>query len=289
MIEPNVYWDMPDDEYHKQYSREEHYYSSSQLKTMLEDPHKFHREYILNKPEPTPQAMQDAFDVGTIFHTAILEPDKLKGSFVNFKGGQRRGKVWDDFKERHKDKIILTEGMLKDVKQLRANYEASELCKSYLEGGEYEVSFFIKFHGVNVKVRTDCLHTDYIVDPKSTKGYVHRADMIKQKIKTLNYDLSAALYLDVVNACIDHFELDIPHKEKFYWIFASKDKKTPAQLVDAENYIEMGRAKYMKALNLIKKFERQDWELKESIMVPRPPKYELNEWVKPKEDDSELL
>lgn len=289
MIEPNVYYDMPDDEYHKQYCREEHYYSSSQLKTMLEDPHKFHREYILGKTEPVGQALQDAFAVGQVFHTAILEPDKLKGSYITYKSGQRRGKVWEDFQKNNADKIILTEGMFKDVKQLKTNYESSELCKQYLTGGQYEVSFFINLYGVNIKVRTDCLHDTYIVDPKSTKGYVHRPDTIKQKIKSLNYDLSAALYLDVVNACIDHFNLDMPYKKAFYWIFSSKDKKVPAQLVDAREYIEMGRAKYLEAIRLIKKYEASNWELKEEIMIPSPPKYELNEWVKPKSDDADLL
>jgi hypothetical protein len=288
MIEVGVYYDMPDDEYHKQYAREEHYYSSSQLKTMLEDPHKFHREYILGKKVPVTQATQDAFDIGQVFHTAILEPDKLKGSYVKFNGGQRRGKVWDDFKERHKGKIILTEGMFKDVKQLKKNFLASKLCKDNLAGGEYEVSFFINFHGIRIKVRTDCLNTAYITDPKSTRGYVHKPELIKKKIRDLNYDLSAALYVDVVNACIEFFDLDIPYIEKFYWIFSSKDKDQPAQLVDAKNYLEMGRAKYMEAIRLIKKYERLNWEMKEELMIPVPPKYETNEWVK-EEDPSDLL
>ncbi len=52
-IEEGVYYDMTDEVYHEQHSREEHFYSSSQLKTMLEDPRSFKEKYIEGKSEPT--------------------------------------------------------------------------------------------------------------------------------------------------------------------------------------------------------------------------------------------
>ena len=61
MITEGVHYDMTDEEYHKQYGSEEHFYSSSQLKTMLDDPEKFHKEYNLGIKKPTAQALQDAF------------------------------------------------------------------------------------------------------------------------------------------------------------------------------------------------------------------------------------
>ena len=47
-----IHKDIPIEDYHAQHSEEEHYYSSSQLKSMLEDPEVFHRKYILLQPNP---------------------------------------------------------------------------------------------------------------------------------------------------------------------------------------------------------------------------------------------
>lgn len=276
-----VYYDMSDKDYHEQHGEDEHHYSSSQLKTMLEDPVKFHREYILGKKPETPQALQDAFDVGTVVHTAILEPEKLKGSYVKFEGAKRAGKDWEDFLADNEGKIILTKKMLGDANNCIKNYKSSKLSQSLFVDGKPEASFFTDFFGLKVKVRCDWLGFDGAIrDVKTTSGNVRDVQKIKGKIKSLNYDMSAALYVDVVNQCIEQFELDIPYIETFQWLFVSKDKDGYSQPYDGKDYLELGRAKYIKAIEEIKKHSANGWSFPEEIISIAPFAFELGDWIK---------
>ena len=280
--------DMSDEEYHEQHSREEHFYSSSQLKTALEDPQEFKRQYIDGEKNETPQAMQDAFDVGTVCHTAILEPHRLKESYVKWTStGNRTGKVWEEFKAQHPGKLILNKTMLKQannaIKMCKASKPAMEIINH--ETGEAEVSFFVTFRGLRLKVRADWLGQGYIGDLKTTSGDVRNEQKIKAKIKSLSYDLSAALYVDVVNYCIEYFELDVPYIETFYWVFTSKDKKM-CQVYDAKPYLQLGRAKYERAIELIKENEANNWVFEEKIITLHPNAYEVGDWIKSEEEQS---
>ena len=276
-----VFYDMSDEDYHKQYDRKDHFYSSSQLKDILEDKYKFKDKYLLGQEEKISQQQQDAYDVGTVVHTAILEPEKLKDSYVVWETGSRKGIVWEEFKEEHKGKLILTKTMKEKATNAIKAVKKSPLAMSCFEDGEPEVSFFVNFHGLNVKVRADWLRSPVIDDLKTTTGNVRDELKIKQKIKGLNYDLSAAFYLDVINYCIDLFELDIPKIKTFRWIFASKDSGGYCQIYDAKNYIPMGRAKYLEAIRRIKKYEAMGWEFKEEIVTLDPFGYEVADWIKP--------
>ena len=273
---------MSDTDYHKQHSREEHFYSSSQLKTMLESPKKFHQHYILGKKPGTPSALQDAFDVGTVVHTAILEPENLKGSYVLWKTGNRTGEKWAEFKAANEGKLILTANMKKQAQNAIKAVKASKFHKEIYSEGESEISFFsTTFHGIRIKVRTDWLNQIVIDDLKTTTGDVTDVLKIKNKIKSLNYDLSAALYVDVVNHCIDEFSLDMEYVETFRWNFASKDDTPSFQVYDALPYLPMGRAKYMEAIRLIKFHEANNWSFPEEIIMLEPFSYEVSDWIKP--------
>jgi len=290
MIEEGVYYDMTDEEYHKQYSREEHYYSSSQLKDILESPEIFKDKYILgNIPEVKP-ATQDAYDVGTVVHTAILEPDKLKGSYVKWTSGNRTGKPFEDFKKKNKGKLILNKSMLKKANNAIKSVRGSDLCMEYFEEGQAEVSFFVIFMGRRFKVRTDWLGSAYIDDLKTMSGNVKDKNIVNAQIKRFKYDMSAAFYVDMVNYCIDYFELDMPYIKDFYWTFASKDVPNCAQMYNAKKWLSVGRAKYKKAIGLIDKYEKLDWEFPEEIIDVGPGAFEQDEWInKESNDDSDLL
>lgn len=286
-MKQGLYRGMPDEVYHKQLSQEEHYYSSSQLKTMLEDPRKFHEQYILGKKPKTAQAQQDAYDVGTLAHTALLEPSKLKDSYVKWKEGNRTGKIWDQFVEDNPGKLIINDTMKKLAENAIKATKKSGIIMQALQDGEPEVSFFLEnFHGIRIKVRADWLEPRIIDDYKTTTGNVRDIIKIKNKIKLLNYDLSAALYVDVVNACIDEFNLDMEYIEKFHWWFASKDKGGSVQPYDATPYLPMGRAKYMKGIELIKQHKANEWDFPEEIITLHPYAYEVGDWIKPEKTEN---
>ncbi len=163
---------------------------------------------------------------------------------------------------------------------------------------KFRVKFFVvDFHGLKVKVRSDWM-ADYlctngethsnVIDLKTTTGNVKDRLKIRNKIKSLNYDLSAALYLDVINCCIDMSDLDLPHIEDFVWVFTSKDEGGGAQAYSAKHYLAMGRAKYMKAINLIHHYEEGGWSFPEEVVALEPFGYELSDWIKP-DIDTEII
>ena len=119
-------------------------YSSSQLKTMLEDPEKFYKKYITK--ELAKEEGGAHFDVGTYFHTAVLEPEKLDEECVVYTGGIRSGKKWEDFKALHAGKAIITNSDLIVADRLIAGVKASKIAMAYLEGAECEISAFMKIY-----------------------------------------------------------------------------------------------------------------------------------------------
>lgn len=288
MIEEGVYYDMTDEEYHEQHAYEDHAFSSSQLKTMNDDgAFEFHDKYILGNSSKPSNQLQDAFDVGTVTHTAVLEPHLLKDCYVKWTGGNRVGKEWAKFKKENKGKLILNGNMTKQANIAIKNVRNSELCTELFKEGEAEVSFFVEFMGLKVKVRTDWLKGSKIIDLKTANGNVRDEGEIRSKVKKLSYDLSAAFYVDVVNYCIDYFELDIPYIDEFIWVFTSKDNKS-VQAYSAANYMELGRAKYKRAIANIIKNESEGWTFPEEIKQPRPSGWEVNEWIdKPNKADEE--
>ena len=206
-------------------------YSSSNLKMLLEDPKKFYNIHISKSKE---KDWIPAFDIGTYFHTAILEPHLLKLECVTFPG-IRRGSKWEDFKAKNKNKAIITKAEETQVTQLIEGVKKSPVAMGLLKVSEVEVSTFVElgisgdliyspFHGkvldigtgwrnekapkqfdrkIVVKVRADALGPDFILDLKSCSGNVAADWQIMNKVSDQNYDLSAALYLDIFSLVLD--------------------------------------------------------------------------------------
>jgi len=279
-ITDGIYNDMSNTDYHAVLEGEERYYSSSQLKDMLEDPELFYRKYIskeLNIKKENP-----AFEIGTNYHTAILEPEKLKDECIVWEGGTRRGKKWDEFKERHKDKSIITLKEVEEVQNLIDATHRSPVAMDLLSEGIPEQSLFTTLMGVKIKVRFDwlSLQNGYIVDLKSSRGNVKNEHTMRSKTSSFQYDLSAALYLDAINQWIkENKPKGIASIKRFYWIYASKDIGNCQTYQASDKNIAVGRAKYQKALRLIKYFSERNWKFDDEIRFLQPNPWEVVEWL----------
>lgn len=302
-------YDMSSQEYHGT----EGTYSSSQLKDLLEDEEIFIKKYI----EKTIEREEiPAFSVGNYFHTGILEPEKLDVDCVVFPGAKRFGKAWDTFKAAHSGKTIVSPKQVDDAKRLISCVQDSPVAMGYLQDGKPEVSLFVKIvvykgdiyapkynalmtrdgwkffekgfvpFGPNakpkpqefvIKVRADWLGDGFILDLKSTTGNARSAQQMHQKIKYYDYDLSAALYLDL-------FHLIRRDVKKFVWVFASKDCNNTRTYPMTENYRLIGRKKWTDAIKTLADCKRRNWETYDCEGVIEPDEYEL--WkIRPKETD----
>ncbi len=256
-----MFYNKPQSEYHKW----DGFMSSSPLKILLNDPILFHKKYIL---KTVPQEQKDCFDVGNAFHGRLLEPKIFEKEFIKFTGKIRRGKDWEEFKQKNSDKTILGNKSWLEYQILIKSILSNKYALQTLKGGKNEVSIYIKINDFPVKVRFDTINGSGAgVDLKSTTG-----DLIGLKGKTacmvkiaeLDYDLSAALYVDAYNT----FEMILAKKQNreaklmtdWYWIFASKDhenarvfRATPAMLMN-------GRKKYMLAITAYQQHEKTGWK-----------------------------
>jgi hypothetical protein len=272
-------------------------YSSSQLKTMLEDPEIFYKKYIVKETE---RGEIPAFSIGTFFHTAVLEPHLVDKECTVYTGAVRRGKDWEAFKEENKGKTIITKTEKATVEKLVAAVKDSPISMEFLKNSVAEISTFVEVYvlggevfgfrddvcyalvsdgwcptsldfeeedikefGVKIvlKVRADALDKErgIIADLKSTTGNAKDEREMKQKVASLNYDLSATFYLDI-------FTLSSGITfDTWVWIFASKDYGNARSYVAGEKNKMIERAKWKKAVVLIAKYIENGWEFTDEL------------------------
>jgi len=306
MLPLGVHKDIPIEDYHAQHSEEEHFFSSSQLKTMLQDPEVFYRKYISCEEE---KESNSAFDIGHYFHTAILEPHLLDNDFAVFKGKIRRGNAWEDFLKQNKGKIPLTLLDLEKGKLLVKAVKGSPIAMKMLQGGSPEVScmtelfvdlseseIYAKKEGwkrlshigwvdceepidfglvsIKLKVRADYIvEGKYILDLKSSSSNVKNESDMRHTTSKYSYDLSASLYLDLFNLWMDE------PMSTFLWVYASKSTGTSKTWASTEKILRVGRAKWKKAVIELAKYKADKWEFVDELGWLTPVGYDL-EWIK---------
>jgi hypothetical protein len=297
--------DMTSEQYHNHRGT----YSSSQLKTLLEDAESFHAKYIARTIE---KETNPVFDIGTYFHTAVLEPHKLQLECAVF-DGIRRGKAWDQFQIDNKGKAIITKSEHEQALGLVKAVNGSPIALGRLERGNPEISAFIdvrvcegeiyspdmqilgkwgwesskgkklnpdKLTIIPLKVRADLLGDDFILDLKSTTGNAKSEWTMRNAVSKYSYDLSAALYLDLFTIATGKV------KSEFIWTFASKDHYNSRSYIASSENIQVGRAKWKKAVLTLAGCIQDNWVFQDYMGILNPNMYEL-EWTKPK--GSELL
>ena len=301
-VKEGTFLDLPSEAYHGIRG----VYSSSQLKHAYEDIEFFHKKYVLRTVEPDEEI--PAFSVGTYFHTAVLEPEKMESECVVYKG-IRRGKEWDAFKEANKGKAIITESEYKTAMGLIDAVKNSTIASARIKRGTPEVSAFLMLRVVGsviyapskelvmgkngwlvakttpakgidiwVKVRADLKADSFILDLKSTTGNVKNNWEMRRKVSDYNYDLSAAMYLDIFSA------VENKTISEFIWTFASKEKLNCKNYIASADNIRVGRAKYTKAILNIAEGIQNGWEFPDYIEILEPNLYEY-ELIKDKAED----
>lgn len=292
----------------KEYHEHPGSYSSTQIKTMLEDEELFYKKHITRQ---IPRETFAAFEIGSYFHTGTLEPHKLKDDCVVF-DGIRRGNKWDVFQKKHSGKAIVIPSEIRQAQGLIKAVHESPVAMSKLKDGHAEVSVFVRLYIVQgeiyapdfkkvlkktgwetvswaipkggieiiVKCRADYLGSYYILDLKSTGGNAKNKHDIKTKISKYQYDLSAAFYLDIFNLVLKGV------LNEFVWTFASKELFNSKSYFASSDNLKIGRIKWMKSVLKIASFIENDWAFHDTLDEIEPMFHEREHL---QEQDHDLL
>lgn len=208
---------------------DEHYYgdfgkqylSNSDISTLLKNPLALGQK----------RAMNPAFLVGGYFHTAILEPDKLK----NFKIVESTTRNTKKYKEISGSEMCLLQHEVDKIEVIIDKVINNDVCKGLIAPGnyEYEKPGITNIEGAWWKGKADIINHDdkVIVDLKTTADL----DGFRWSSSKYNYDSQAYIYQQI-------FGYDM--------LFIAVDKNThQIGIFDCSpQFLERGREKVMKAI-----------------------------------------
>jgi hypothetical protein len=167
-----------DEHYYGEYGRQ--FISNSDIRTLMTNPLEFKK--------PTPSAPH--FLIGGYFHTAILEPDKIK----NFKIVEASSRNTKAYKEITNGEICLLQHEVDKVEALVDKMMNNTVCREFIhtEGNEFEVPGVAQLGGNYWKGKADIVNhkEKLVIDLKTT------ADLSKfyWSAKKYNYDSQAFVY-----------------------------------------------------------------------------------------------
>ena len=210
-----------DEDYYGSFGKQ--YLSNSDISKLLTNP--------LSLREP--QESIPAFLVGGYFHTAILEPDKLK-KFKIIEASTRNTKI---YKEISGGEMCLLKSEVDKLEVMIDTVMSNDVCKNLIRGAnvEYEVPGIKEIEGELWKGKADIINHDekLIIDLKTT------ADIAKFKYSATkyNYDSQAYVYrklfgYDLIFIVIDKSTNQIglfDCSPEFYARGADKGKRAVAQ------------------------------------------------------------
>ena len=173
------------------------YLSNSDIKTLLNNPLEL----------KTPSKQIPAFLVGGYFHTAILEPDKLK----NFKVVEASSRNTKAYKEITQGEMCLLQHEVDQCENLIEKVMDNKVCRDLIHGDdvEYERPNITDLFGNKWKGKADIVnHSEkLVIDLKTTA----ELDKFHWSAKKYNYDSQAYIYRELFG---------------YEFIFIAVDKKT---------------------------------------------------------------
>ena len=184
-----------DEDYYGEFGKQ--YLSNSDIKTLLNNP--------LELKQPSKQI--PAFLVGGYFHTAILEPDKLK----NFKIIESTTRNTKAYKEISQGEMCLLQHEVDQCEVLVEKIMDNRVCRDLIHGDdvEFERPEITDLFGNKWKGKADIVnHSEkLVIDLKTTA----ELDKFHWSAKKYNYDSQAYIYRELFG---------------YEFIFIAIDKKT---------------------------------------------------------------
>ena len=218
--------------------------SHSGIVQLLKSPEHY-LQYKTGSVEPTP-----AMEFGSAFHSFILEPEAFSKGYVlapkfdrRTKEGKETAAKWD---VENAGKIPLTAEQMDTLAAMRVSVFNHAGAARMLNDGEAETSLFWTddYTGLPCRIRPDWMCKYGMADIKSCCGA--SKDVFSKAIANLGYDVQAAFYTDGMKAVTGR-------SVSFHFIAVEKNAPfSTACYIASQEMIEVGRAKYRGALELLK-------------------------------------
>ena len=218
-----------DEDYYGDFGKK--YLSNSDIKTLLTNP------LALGKsPE-----MRPAFLVGGYFHTAILEPDKLK-KYKVIPSSTRNTKA---YKEMSGGELCLLQHEVDQIELMSDIMLSNNVCKGLIRDSntEYETPGICKLEGEMWKGKADIInHNEKLVIDLKTTSDIQK---FRYSASKFNYDSQAYIYSKLFG---------------YEMVFIVIDKNThQLGIFDCSNeFYERGKDKVQRAVEAYKLFYKQD-------------------------------
>ena len=241
--------------------------SNSMLKWIAKSPAHFHH-HLGAHVAPT-----KAMEIGTVYHTLLLEP-QLIDSMVVVNDDSRNSTKFKEFKAANTDKVILKEVEYTQLRDMAKSLLRTDWGKTLFTGeAKRELSLFWQDEdtGTACRCRIDLIkmgNKPVLVDLKTTCDASEEG--FWKSIRNYDYHVQAAFYFDAYKAV---FGVE-PHS----FVFAMTEKTAPyvtAFYIVGNPIIEAGRAIYKKRLGIVKQcHESGVWQgYADTPTEPTPPQY----------------
>jgi len=248
----------------------EQYHASegiSRSKLMLLDKSPYHFWYemhsgLAEKKEPTP-----AMNVGSAFHTLLLEPELFSREFAVAPKIDRRttkGKeAYEVFMKENMDKILLTDEQYAKACVMARHVKQHDIVTTLLDDAKFEQSIFWTDEetGIQFKTRPDIWSNKMVVDLKTTADASPHAFM--RSALNFGYYLQAGMAYEACRAIGKPFEM-------FVILAAEKEAPyVPSVLIMDENALQFG-------INQFQSYKRKLKHCMDNDIWPGYPVQELS-------------
>lgn len=203
--------------------------SSSTIKTLLSSPKTYYFTTKYGSGET--QALRD----GKLFHTMILEPEKLD-DIIFVDAATKASKEYKLAKETGKE--VYTKSEKKAAERLCDALLRNESVKEYLTKAEYEVPQIAMIDGIPIRAKADIIKGNTIIDLKTTTGIKD----FRYSADKYSYDLQAWLYREMFGV------------DNFIFIAIDKGSLDIAIFECSDEFYEKGKQKFEQGISNYKYF-----------------------------------
>lgn len=215
-----------DTEYYSGAGRQ--FLSNSDIDQLLNDPASF------GKPKEKTVAMLQ----GSYFHTAILEPEKLK-NFQIVEASTRSTKIYQEAVMQSGEEILLLEKEKLEidamVNAVMGNITFYDMIRD--SENEYEVPAITEIGGLQWKGKADIVGSEILIDLKTTS----KLNEFKYSARKYNYDSQAYIYNQLFG-------------KPLVFIAVEKETNRLGLFECSDEFLDAGRAKVYRAIEAWEKF-----------------------------------